>query len=249
MTYVLFFGSLFVTFGPALALFLLVVSRNNQLIILTIGGAFFWLLSILVASIWWYIIPPLRHSYWFVIPFSVLFQELGRYVFYRLYSWAFYRSQLDARHREQILNNPRLQSLSVKPNNVAAALAVGLGSGVTYALVMYTSILWESTGPGSLFSPACPGTSLFIISAIIALGFVLLHIFQSIVAFEAFRLKSYPYMAVVWGSHIIASLLSLANLPGGSCAGSIIPIYLVTGGMGVVAILSILRSNSLAKKD
>lgn len=38
MTYVLFFGSLFVSFSPALALFLLVISRSNQLIILTIGG-------------------------------------------------------------------------------------------------------------------------------------------------------------------------------------------------------------------
>jgi len=248
MTYVLFFGSLFVTFGPALALFLLVISRNNQLIILTIGGSFFWLLSVLVASIWWYIIPPLRQAYWFVIPFSVFFQELGRYIFYRLYAWAFYR-QLDSRHREQITANPRLQSLSVKPNNVAASVAAGVGSGVTYALVMYISVLWESTGPGSAFSPACPGTSLFIISAILALGFVLLHIFQSIVAFEAFRLKSLLGMVVVWGSHIVASLLSLANLPGGSCPGSIVPIYLVMGGVAVVAMLSILRSNSLSKKE
>ena len=33
----------------------------------------------LLASIWWYIIPPLRTTYGFIIPFSVLFQELVRY--------------------------------------------------------------------------------------------------------------------------------------------------------------------------
>jgi len=247
MTYVVFFGSLFVTFGPALALFLVVISRSNQLIIISIGGSFFWLLSILLASIWWYIIPPLREAYWFVIPFSVFFQELGRYVFYRLYTWAFFRHQ--EQHRERVAANPRLQSLSAKPDNIAASVAVGVGSGVTYALVMYTSVLWEAMGPGSLFSPACPGTSLFIISAIIALGFVLLHIFQSIIAFEAFRLKSKPRMAVVWSSHLAASLLSLANLPGGSCAGSIVPIYLIVAAVGGFAIYSILHSNTMVKRE
>jgi len=247
MTYVVFFGSLFVAFGPALALFLLVITRNNQLIILTIGGAFFWLVSVLFASIWWFIIPPLRHSYWWIIPWSVVIQEGGRYLFYRLYIWAFYRQE--ATRREQVQNNARLQSLSARPNNVAASLAVGVGAGVTYALVMYTSILWESTGPGSLFSPACPSTSLFMVSAMLALCFVLLHIFQSMIAFEAYRLRSYRDVAVVWSSHLLASLLSLANLKGGSCAGSVVPIFIVSVLTGVYSIFTILRSNSLAKKE
>jgi len=246
---VLFFACLFVTFGPAIALFLLIVSRSNQLIILTIGGSFFWLISILFSSFWWYIIPPLREYYWWVVIWSVAFQEVVRYLFYRVYAWGF-RSH--AENPPQLLNqqgpNHRLHSLTERPNQIAAALAVGLGAGIAYALVMYTSILWDATGPGTLFSPACPKISLFMTSSLLALLFLSLHVFQSIIAFEGFRLKSYPKLAVVWGSHLLASLLSLANLPGGSCAGSLVPIFLVSAATGVFSVATILRSDSVTRK-
>jgi len=249
MTYVLFTGGLFVAFGPAIALFLLVVLRSNQLIILTIGGSFFWLLSILLSSLWWFIIPPLRSSWWWVLPFSVFFQEIVRYGFYRVYSWGF-RAPTDP--RPQLPNqqgpNQRLHSLTERPNQIAASLAVGLGAGVTYALVMYISILWDGSGPGTLFSPACPTVSLYIVSAFLALFFVMLHIFQSIIAFEAFRLKSYLKMAVVWGSHLLASLLSLSNLEGGSCVGSTLPIFLLTAGTGIYSIWTIVKSDAVNRK-
>jgi len=243
----LFFGCLFVTFSPALAIFLLVITASNQLIILTIGGSFFWLLSILLSSIWWFIIPPLRSSYWWVVPFSVLFQELVRYGFFRVYSWGF-RSPAGAQPQPDQPLNPRLHSLTERPNQIAASLAAGLGAGVTYALIMYTSILWEASGPGALFSAACPKTSLFMVSAVISLCFVLLHIFQSIIAFEAFRLKSYPRMVVVWASHTVASLLSLANLPGGSCGGSLLPILGVTLATGIYSIFTIVKSDAVTRK-
>ncbi len=33
-----------------------------------------------------------------------------------------------------------------------------------YTLLMYTSLLWEATGPATLFSEACPETNLFIVN-------------------------------------------------------------------------------------
>jgi len=249
MTYLLFFGCLFVVFGPSLALFLLVVSRNNQLIIFMIGGSFFWLLSILVSSIWWYIVTPLRASYWFVIPFAVLFQEAGRLGCYRLYTWAFRTTPFRPDVQEQVENNPRLKSLTKRPNHVAASLAAGLGYGVTYALVMYTSVLWEATGPGTVFSPSCPTTNLFIISALLALLFSTMHIFLSLLLFDAFRMKDRRAIAIGWGAHLVISFLSTANLPGGQCAGSVVPIALLVTALGGYSVYKILHSDAIRRKD
>eukprot|EP01113_Clastostelium_recurvatum_P028098 TRINITY_DN3401_c0_g2_i4.p1 TRINITY_DN3401_c0_g2~~TRINITY_DN3401_c0_g2_i4.p1 ORF type:complete len:291 (+),score=69.24 TRINITY_DN3401_c0_g2_i4:56-928(+) len=290
MTLVLFFGCLFVTFGPALALFFLFIANNNQLIILTIGGSFFWLLSILVASLWWFIIPPLRTTFAFVIPFSVLFQELGRYAFYRLFDWGFSAStrpptlpssssslsnnnsnpnpannngdssqpaaaqpssaasELE-RRRAVMRENARLRSLAQMPNRLASATALGLGSGITYALVMYTSVLWEASGPGSMFSQACPNTSLFMVSALITSLFVVLHVFLSIIGFEGFRTKNKALMASAWVIHLVAAFLTMANLNGGNCAGSIIPIFILVVLAGIVTRWAVLRSGFVRVKD
>jgi len=272
---VLFFGCIFVTFGPALALFLLTIAQNNQLIILTIGGSFFWLISILFSSLWWFItykiIPSLRTTYPTMIIFSVIIQELFRYFFYRLYVWGFpptlqnrstvspsssilpdpnvdptsqATETLDAR----VQNNARLRSLSQMPNFLSVATALGLGSGVTYALVMFVSILWEASGPGALFSEACPTTSLFMVGSIMSSLFILEHILLSIIAFEGFRKRSRFLISSVWIVHLISSLLTLANLPGGSCAGSLIPVILVVLFCGYLARKTALESGFIRFK-
>ena len=157
---------------------------------------------------------------------------------------------------------------------------------------MYTSILWESTGPGSLFSPACPSTSLFMVSgtpSLVSLSspsssanhfnsdnlFVLCtaahlpvhHCIRSIqaqvVPLRGCRLGVSPprfslgkpllslfltFISSLPFSFLI-SMQSLANLKGGSCAGSIVPIFIITVLTGIYSIATILRSNSIAKKE
>ncbi|EFA85695.1 gamma-secretase subunit Aph-1 [Heterostelium album PN500] len=88
---------------------------------------------------------------------------------------------------------------------VIMAIAIGTGSGITYGFVMYGTILWEAQGPGNLFSPACPTVSLFILSAIYALCFSLLHIAWNITAFQGYRTKNYFNVGVVLLSHFAAS--------------------------------------------
>jgi len=150
MGYLLFFGCLFIAFGPAFATFVLVLIKNPQLVIISIGSSFFWLCSLLIASIWWYIIPPLRYSFFWVIPWTIFFQEALRIVFYKLYS----KGEIG------LVNSTKTSHLTSHPDHLKTALAFGVGSGVTDSLITYISILWESTGPGTYMSPSCPSISL-----------------------------------------------------------------------------------------
>ncbi|KAG1663851.1 Gamma-secretase subunit Aph-1b [Nymphon striatum] len=84
MTYMEFFGCAFIAFGPPLALFLITIARDPIRIIILISGAFFWLLSLLISSLLWYAVVPLRSQLAFGVVFSVIFQELFRFAFYKL---------------------------------------------------------------------------------------------------------------------------------------------------------------------
>jgi hypothetical protein len=105
-----------------------------------------------------------------------------------------------------------------------------------YTLLMYTSLLWEATGPATLFSEACPETNLFIINALMALAFSLLHVFQSMLAFDALRqIKTRTGMLQFGGvvaSHFVASYSSMLNNSGGSCVAAVLLAYAVAAVMG-----------------
>ncbi|KAM9986578.1 hypothetical protein ACTFIY_010994 [Dictyostelium cf. discoideum] len=329
MTQVLFYGCLFITFSPILAFFFMVIAKNSQLVILTIGGSFFWLVSILIAAIWWYIIPPMREHWWFIISFSVLFQEIFRYIFFRLYSYGFNdrpslnqiketqhqmaldsmrkRKQAQQQQKQQqqqpqptneiesinneIINdnnnnnnnsnnndddddnnkeiteeekekrkiekqkqreieiNARLETLSARPNHTLSSAAIGVGSGVAYGFIMFGSILWESTGPGTLFSPACPSVNLFMLSSIITLFMTLLHVVYNVLAFQGYRSKKYHLVAFVIITHFVTTYLTLLNLPTKttSCVGSILPIGVITVFSVGFCIFSLLKSDSITK--
>lgn len=47
-------------------------------------SGFFWLLSLLLSSLLWYAVVPLRDKLVFGLVFSVLFQEMFRFLFYKL---------------------------------------------------------------------------------------------------------------------------------------------------------------------
>jgi len=224
MGLLLFFSCILITYAPALALFVLVLSRSAQLIILAMGSAFFWLLSILVSSILWSLVPPLKTAFYFVIPFAVFFQEIVRWFFWKLYDRGY--------------NHGAFASDSSKPSNFTASLAVGWGIGVASALILYTSVVWHGRGPGFLPANACPHISLFYISAVIALQFVLLHMMLSVIAFDAFARCSYKWIAFVVGAHLAASFFTLINQRGGSCLWSV----LLTIGVNVVVALALSRT-------
>jgi len=234
MGYLSFFGCFLLAFSPAIALYIQVISTNARLIILTIGSAFFWLVAMLLASIWWIIIPSLRHVWFWTILWTILFQELLRFLFFMLYS----------KSEKGFIRKNQTTKLTTHPDNFKAALAFGMGSGITHSLVTYITILWEALGPGTYFSPSCPSVSLFLISAILSCIFILFHILWSIVAFDGFKQRDYLKIASVPICHIIASYLTLLNLPGANCIASVILLVVLLIAYSFYCWIIFTRSNA-----
>jgi len=211
-----------------------VIANSPRLVILTIGGSFFWLLSILLSSIWWYIIPPFQSLFYWIIPWSVFFQELFRFIFFKLY----------ARAEKGFVRAQQTAHLTTHPDDLKASLALGLGSGITQSSVTFLSVLWDATGPGSYFSPSCPTISLFLVNAIMSFCFILLHCLWSVVALDGFRERNYKKMGAVVLSHLIASLLTLINLPWGNCVASILLLIGLLIGTAIVTWIVVIKSVS-----
>jgi len=234
MGYLMFFGCLFIALAPPTAIFTLVIAKSPRLIILTIGSSFFWLLSILLASIWWKIIAPLQNNYYWIIPWSVLFQEITRFGFYKLYTRA--EKGFVAQRTQQTAH------LTTHPDELMASLALGLGIGITHSMISYITVMWESSGPAAAFSPACPSVNLFLTSALLSLCFILMNVFWTIISFDGFRRRSWMKMGGVVLSHLVASFLSLLNLQGGSCYASIILEYGLLAILGIVTWIIVVRT-------
>jgi len=230
----MFFGCLFVAFSPAFAIFVWAIAPNARLVIVAIGSSFFWLLSILLASIWWYIIPPLKSVMYWTIPWSVFFQELFRFLFLKLYTKA----------ERGFIRRTQTAKLTTHPDDLLASLAFGLGSGVTHSLVTYLTLLWEATGPASYFSPSCPSVSIFILSALQSFCFILFHCMWSVVAFNGFRERNFWKMGGVVLCHLLASMLTLLNITGGSCVAALVLLFALLIGFAIVTWVILIRSTS-----
>lgn len=214
-------GCALIAFGPALALFWMFIAPSAQLVVLMVGSSFFWLLSILLTSMLWYVLVPLRTHYWFIVPFAVLLQEAMRWAFYKLYAKA-----------QKAFTGGSSPNVAVPHalDYFSASLAIGLGFGFTHGVVMYGSVLASANGPGSLYAPACPSVSLFLLSAVFALAFITMHVLLSVLSFDAYKVTEWrPFLiktGVMAGGHFVISLLTLLNQEGGSCVASAVLVYL-----------------------
>eukprot|EP00455_Lapot_gusevi_P056681 TRINITY_DN9482_c0_g1_i2.p1 TRINITY_DN9482_c0_g1~~TRINITY_DN9482_c0_g1_i2.p1 ORF type:complete len:239 (-),score=50.84 TRINITY_DN9482_c0_g1_i2:21-737(-) len=207
---IFFFGCLFIAYGPAAALFFMIVAKKAQLVIVSVSSAFCWLVSIMFAATIWFIIPPLRDSYGFFLPIGVLFQEVGRYVFFRLYHKA-----------ESSFSVVATNGVLFPMTDLSSALAAGLGFGLTHSVLMYGSVLAAASGPGTLYSSNCPQMSTFTLSALNSLWYTLSHVCWMIVAFDGFRRQSLLGIFYVVFAHLLASLLTLLNLTSNGCVVSL----------------------------
>lgn len=82
MALVEFFGCLFLAFGPPVSMFVLTIAKDPVRVIVLITSAFFWLVSLLLSALLWFVVTPLKDNLEFAMFFSVIFQELFRYLFY-----------------------------------------------------------------------------------------------------------------------------------------------------------------------
>eukprot|EP01090_Pellita_catalonica_P012083 TRINITY_DN254_c0_g1_i1.p1 TRINITY_DN254_c0_g1~~TRINITY_DN254_c0_g1_i1.p1 ORF type:complete len:251 (-),score=15.98 TRINITY_DN254_c0_g1_i1:53-805(-) len=245
--WVLFLGCVLVAFGPAFALFILFISKSGQLIVLSIGSSFFWLLSIVCSSIVWIVFAPVRKYYPFIIPFSVILQEGMRFIFYKIYMKAGERGFTEGVSEKLGLQQSR--SLDY----FSSALAIGFGFGLTHAVIMYGSVLvWATEGAGTLVTLACPQISLFLLAAIFALAFMTMHVFFSVISFDAFKESKWKNFVLKSGGmvigHLVLSFLTLLNQQGGNCYASIILVYLVLAVIGVFAAKIAMSSRHLLRK-
>ena len=79
-----FFGCLFLAFGPPLSMFILTVAKDPIRVIVLMTSAFFWLISLLLSSLLWLAVVPLRKNLEFTLFFSIVIQEIFRFLFYIL---------------------------------------------------------------------------------------------------------------------------------------------------------------------
>jgi hypothetical protein len=109
-----------------------------------------------------------------------------------------------------------------------------MGFGLTHGTVMYGSVLANAYGPGTLFAPACPSVSLFLLSgtsspsfsprlsgdgdgnaflyaAVFALAFIAMHVLLSVLSFDAFKMTEWKSFliktGVMLGGHLVISFL------------------------------------------
>jgi len=225
MGVVIFLGCLMTIFAPALAVFLTLTTKSAQLTICTAGSAFFWLLSAILSSLIWTIVPPLQGWYLWAIPWKVASEELCRYAFFRLYNKA------DAGFEKFAAQVPNAK----KMNFYSAALSSGVGYGVSSVLITYVPTLTESLGPGTYYLSSCPSVNYFILISFIGMFNIILQPFLNIIAFEGYKRKSKPKILFVWLSHLAFSLLTLFNLPNGSCIASLLSLFTVDCIVGFVA--------------
>ncbi|XP_044734224.1 gamma-secretase subunit Aph-1 [Chrysoperla carnea] len=199
MTVVEFFGCTFLAFGPPLAMFSFTIAHDPIRIIILIAASFFWLLSLLLSSLVWFIVVPLRSQLIFGLVFSVLFQELFRFLIYKV-----------LRKAEGGLKKVTDNSAQIIENKHVLAYVSGLGFGIISGAFSLINVLADAVGPGTMGLKS--GSDLFFItSAATTLSFILLHTFWSVIFFNALDNRNGFHLLWVIGSHMFVSCITLVN--------------------------------------
>jgi len=232
MTLLEFSGCALIAFGPPLALFIFTIAHDPLRVIILMASAFFWLLSLLLSSILWFAVVPLRNHLSFGMVFSVLFQELFRFIIYILLSKA------EAGLKKVSIHQGNAGRSLVENKHLMAYVA-GLGFGVISGAFAMVNVLADSSGPGTV---GIYGDSswFFLTSALTTLCFIFLHIFWGILFFNGLNQKSYIEVGAVISSHLLLSCLTILNQSQNPAYwGSILPAYLIMIAFGVWSFITV----------
>ncbi|CAF0991301.1 unnamed protein product, partial [Brachionus calyciflorus] len=203
-----FFGCLFLAFGPPAAMFGITIAKDPIRIIILMTSSFFWLLSLLLSALLWFSVVPLREKLLFAVVFSVLFQEIFRYLFYLFIKKAqrgLAKVQRNMPHKNQMEFDSRVISY-----------VSGLGFGIISGAFSLVNVLGDMTGPGTV---GIFGDSqyFFLVSASLTLCFILLHtcwsviMYLSLTIYQKNSVNLWFSIFFVLFSHMFVSCLSLAN--------------------------------------
>eukprot|EP00794_Sanderia_malayensis_P016805 gene16805-18501_t len=195
MTTLMFFGCSFLSFGPALALFVFTVAPDAQQVIVLITSAFFWLLALFLSSALWLIVSPLKSYLIFGVTFSVLFQELFRLAFWK------------------ILKKAEIGLISITGNHSPLRklrFHYGLGFGMMSGLFAMVNVLADITGPGTVGLHG-DYRNFLVVTALLTNCFVLLHTCWGILCYDGLEKKCWIRLSSVLISHLLVSLLTILN--------------------------------------
>lgn len=197
MTLMDFFGCTFLAFGPPLAMFALTIAIEPIRIIILIASAFFWLSSLLVSSIVWFSIVPLRTYLSIGLVYSVIFQEVFRFLLYSV-----------LRKAERGLE--KVTTAHVADSRHVFAYVGGLGFGLMSGAFSLVNVLADAAGPGTM-GLRQGNDFFFLVSSATTLAFILLHTFWGVVFFSALDNKKWGQVAWVVCSHLFVSAMTLLN--------------------------------------
>ncbi|KAL3908610.1 MAG: hypothetical protein SGPRY_009727 [Prymnesium sp.] len=231
-----------VAFGPAMILFVMLLLPHPHLVILTVGSAFLWLVGISFVALAWALLPsPL----WLLVIYASVIQEGTRWL-----SFIAYERLLCG--VESMGQRAVLHSRISGAGKIPIALANGVGIGMAQALVLHGDVLARALRPGTLYSPSCPAISVFALSALSALGILLVNILLSVIGWTvAYTKRSPRLIALMLVLRVLASSSTLwnshENAPIEGCCLSLSMLFTVvflTAGVTVHLILaSVFRSN------
>jgi anterior pharynx defective protein 1 len=194
MSYASLVGNAFIVFGPIVAIFLFYLYQIPQLVIVFVAASFFYVLAMAIFSLF-YFIPGVGSLQILLVSLGIAIHEAIRFAFFLIYR------QTEIGYEKNI----KVKLLYTKFGYLHVGMAAGLGYGFSYALITFGTILMQSYGPGTYYSPSCPGLPYFVAASITTLIFVLLNIVWMVIAFEGYsKLSSWRVLAVV-ASHFLAS--------------------------------------------
>lgn len=229
-----FFGCTFIAFGLPFALFVFTIARDPMRVIVFIASGFFWLLALLLSSILWFAVVPLRDKLAFGLVFSVLFQELFRFFFYKTLRLADDGLLKVSQQTENQHVTPKDFS-----NKHIMAYVSGLGFGVISGAFSIINVLADMSGPGTI---GIMGDSMYFFwtSAFLTLCFIMLHTVWGVIFFAALDKKSYFFVGLVVATHMLLSCLTLLNQQSSDTnstiyLASLIPTYVCFIIMSVIA--------------
>lgn len=199
MTIAQFFGCGMIAFGPPIVMFALTIAKDPIRTIMLVASSFFWLLSLLFSSILYTAVIPLQDYLAFGLVFSVLFQELFRFLWFLLIQKA-----------EGGLKKVSDGNMQIVENKNILAYVSGLGFGMISGAFSLINVLADMTGPGTIGRHGDP-KQFFVASAVTSLAFILLHVFWGILFFNALHRRAYLQLAYVVLCHLLASCITLMN--------------------------------------
>ncbi|XP_077212020.1 gamma-secretase subunit APH1-like protein [Tasmannia lanceolata] len=206
-------GYALLALGPALSLFVAVISKKPFLILTVLSSTLLWLVSLIVLSGVWRGFLPLKSTAWWpygiLIITSVAFQEGLRILFWKIYKRL--EDILDA-YADRV-SKPHL----FLTDKLQIALAGGLGHGVAHAVFFCLSLLTPAFGPATFYVDRCSHVPFFLVSATIALGFVTIHTFSMVIAFNGYAEGKKTDQIFVPIVHLVAALATLINVAPGGC--------------------------------